>query len=148
MNHDDLVKILESIVPIYALNKSSTLTPEELANELINAVDQSEELSNLSKQEKERFCQKMNDLLMRNFLEFPSKAKNVLESQVELEAEFKKFAEEWRVETGMLSLVTQKSMHPAYQRIIGMGQPVIPLILRDPRTKARPLVLGVEGNYW
>ena len=31
----------------------------------------------------------------------------------------------------MLSLVTQKSMHPAYQRIIGMGQPVAPLIFRD-----------------
>jgi len=131
MNHDDLVKILESIVPIYALNKTSTLTPEELAHELIHAVDESEELSNLSKEEKERFCQRLNDLLMPNFLESPSKAKNVLESQVELETEFKKFAEEWRIETGMLSLVTQKSMHQAYQRIIGMGQPVIPLILRD-----------------
>lgn len=50
---------------------------------------------------------------------------------VELEAEFDKFAEEWRVETGMLSLVTQKSMHAAYQKIISMGQPVVPLILRD-----------------
>jgi hypothetical protein len=132
MNHDDLVKILESIVRVYPLNKTSTLTPEELANELINAVDEYEELSNLSKEEKERFCQKLNDLLTPNdFLEAPSKTKNVLESKVELEAEFKKFAEEWRVETGMLSLVTQKSMHQAYQRIIGMGQPVVPLILRD-----------------
>ena len=56
---------------------------------------------------------------------------NLEKDKVELEAEFKKFAEEWRLETGMLSLVTQKSMHQAYQRIIGMGQPVIPLILRD-----------------
>jgi hypothetical protein len=56
---------------------------------------------------------------------------NLEKDKVELEAEFKKFAEKWRLETGMLSLVTQKSMHPAYQRIIGMGQPVIPLILRD-----------------
>ena len=56
---------------------------------------------------------------------------NLETDKVELEAEFKKFAEEWRLETGMLSLVTQKSMHQAYQRIIGMGQPVIPLILRD-----------------
>ncbi|MEG4290630.1 hypothetical protein Q5692_18840 [Microcoleus sp. C2C3] len=61
----------------------------------------------------------------------PSLLGNLEKDKVELEAEFKKFAEKWRVETGMLSLVTQKSMHQAYQRIIGMGQPVIPLILRD-----------------
>lgn len=147
-NHDDLVNILESIIPIYALKKTYAWTVEELADELIAAVDEFEELSNLSTEEKERFCEKLNDLLMPNsFLESASKAKDVLKvyllpsgipaddfpikSKVELEAEFKKFAEEWRVETGMLSLVTQKSMHQAYQRIIGMGQPVIPLILRD-----------------
>ncbi|MBD2543191.1 hypothetical protein [Planktothricoides raciborskii] len=54
-----------------------------------------------------------------------------IKSQTELETEFKRLAEEWRIDTGMLSLVTQKSMHSAYQRIIGMGQPVVPLILRD-----------------
>jgi hypothetical protein len=54
-----------------------------------------------------------------------------IKSKVKLEAEFNSLAEEWRAETGMLSLVTQKSMHPAYQKIIGMGQPVVPLILRD-----------------
>jgi hypothetical protein len=52
-------------------------------------------------------------------------------SKLELEAEFNNLAEEWRAETGMLSLVTQKSMHPAYQKIISMGRPVVPLILRD-----------------
>jgi hypothetical protein len=54
-----------------------------------------------------------------------------IKSQVELEAEFKSLAAEWRAETRMLSLVAQKSMHPAYQRIIGMGQPIVPLIFRD-----------------
>lgn len=42
-------------------------------------------------------------------------------SRLELEMEFNTLAEEWRAETRMLSFVTQKSMHPAYQRIIGMG---------------------------
>lgn len=54
-----------------------------------------------------------------------------IKSKLKLEAEFNNLAEEWRIETGMLSLATQKSMHPAYQKIIGMGQPVVPLILRD-----------------
>lgn len=131
-DREDLVKILENIVSVYSLNKSSSLTPEELTNELIDGTGEPEGLSKFSKAEKEQFCQRLNDLLMpNNFLEAASKAKNVLKSQVELEAEFNKFAEEWRVETGMLSLVTQKSMHPAYQKIIGMGRPVVPWILRE-----------------
>ncbi|MFM9264640.1 hypothetical protein [Tychonema sp. BBK16] len=54
-----------------------------------------------------------------------------IKSHVELEAEFNSLVEEWRDQTRMLSLVTQKSMNPAYQRIIGMGQPIVPLIFRD-----------------
>jgi len=54
-----------------------------------------------------------------------------IQSKLELEAEFNRLAEKWRTETRMLSLVTHKSMHPTYQRIIGMGKPVIPLILQD-----------------
>jgi hypothetical protein len=34
-NHDDLVNILESIIPIYALKKTYAWTVEELADELI-----------------------------------------------------------------------------------------------------------------
>lgn len=54
-----------------------------------------------------------------------------LKNQLELEAEFKTLAETWRTETGMLSLVAQKSRHPAYQKIIAMGEATVPLILRD-----------------
>lgn len=49
----------------------------------------------------------------------------------EIEATFLELAEQWRRETGMMSLVTKMSMHPAYQRIIGMGQAVVPPILRE-----------------
>jgi hypothetical protein len=48
-----------------------------------------------------------------------------------LEATFLQLAEQWRQETGMLSVVSKIVMYPAYQRIIGMGQPVVPLILRE-----------------
>ena len=50
-----------------------------------------------------------------------------------------KLVEEWHQETGMMSLVSKIVMHPAYQRIIGMGQPVIPLILRE---------LEREPDHW
>lgn len=40
-------------------------------------------------------------------------------------------AERWRSETRFLSSTTDLAMHPAYQRIIGLGPAVIPLILAD-----------------
>ncbi|NJQ96627.1 MAG: hypothetical protein HC784_00755 [Hydrococcus sp. CSU_1_8] len=57
----------------------------------------------------------------------------------EIEATFLELAEQWRRETGMMSLITKMSMHPAYQRIIGMGQAVVPLILRE---------LEQEPDHW
>jgi hypothetical protein len=62
-----------------------------------------------------------------------------LQIREELEKEFMKLVEKWHQETGMMSLVSKIVMHPAYQRIIGMGQPVIPLILRE---------LEREPDHW
>lgn len=61
------------------------------------------------------------------------------QTREELEKEFMELVEEWHRETGMMSLVSKMVMHPAYQRIIGMGQPVIPLILRE---------LEREPDHW
>ena len=47
------------------------------------------------------------------------------------ESEFRPLADQWREETGALSSVSQITMHPAYQRIIDMGERVIPLILQE-----------------
>lgn len=47
----------------------------------------------------------------------------------ELRTEFDRLANRWLEETLVLSNLTYVHMHPAYQRIIGMGQPAIPLIL-------------------
>ena len=57
----------------------------------------------------------------------------------EIEVTFLELAEQWRRETGMMSLVSKMSIHPAYQRIIGMGQAVVPLILRE---------LEQEPDHW
>jgi hypothetical protein len=45
--------------------------------------------------------------------------------------EFNSLANTWKAQTDHLSNVTMKCMHPAYQRIIGMGKTVVPLILND-----------------
>ncbi len=57
----------------------------------------------------------------------------------EIETTFLQLTEQWQRETGMLSVVSKISIHPAYQRIIGMGQPVVPLIMRE---------LEREPDHW
>jgi hypothetical protein len=48
-----------------------------------------------------------------------------------LEERFRELAEIWREETGHMSSAVSASMHPTYQRIIGMGPAAVPLLLRD-----------------
>lgn len=50
--------------------------------------------------------------------------------------EFNSLVEVWRRETGMMSSLEDKFLHPAYQRIIGMGKDALPLILQE--LKQRP----------
>lgn len=52
-------------------------------------------------------------------------------SPKELEALFAKLTAEWRHDTRYLSSTSAMATHPAYQRIIGLGPQVIPLILSD-----------------
>jgi hypothetical protein len=44
---------------------------------------------------------------------------------------FQELARQWREETAHFSSQTQMAMHPAYQRIIGLGPGVLPLIFRE-----------------
>ena len=44
---------------------------------------------------------------------------------------FQSLAETWRREVKFLSSVTEMVLHPAYQRIIGMGTAVVPHLLRE-----------------
>lgn len=49
----------------------------------------------------------------------------------QVEQEFSILAETWYRETLHSSAYLDKILHPAYQRIIGLGKDVIPLILRE-----------------
>jgi hypothetical protein len=62
------------------------------------------------------------------FTEQPAVRQRVVESP---QHAFSALAEEWRRETAPLSSVTEIVLHPAYQRIIGMGPAVLPCILAD-----------------
>lgn len=56
-----------------------------------------------------------------------------------LQQAFASLVDVWRRETLMLSSTTEKALHPAYQRIIGLGPVVVPLVLRE---------LELHGGHW
>ena len=56
-----------------------------------------------------------------------------------LPAKFQELVEIWRRDTMFLSFMQQRALHPAYQRIIGMGLAAVPLILEE---------LQREPNQW
>ena len=49
----------------------------------------------------------------------------------DLQREFSTLAQQWERDTQFSSSATEIAMHPAYQRIIGMGTAAIPLILAE-----------------
>ena len=63
----------------------------------------------------------------------------VVVKQESVESKFIALAEQWQRDTAFLSSITDIAMHPAYQRIIGMGLVAVPLILRE---------LSREPNHW
>ena|ERR1700691_4114556 len=48
-----------------------------------------------------------------------------------LQRRFNKLAKIWKSDTELVSKASKKAMHPACQKIIGMGEAAIPLILKD-----------------
>jgi hypothetical protein len=73
---------------------------------------------------------------------------------------FKELSRLWKRETKLFSNVTKKCTHPYYQKIIGMGKAVVPLILGDLRengpndwfwaltaiTGENPITQAISGN--
>lgn len=51
--------------------------------------------------------------------------------EADLERTFRDLVEKWREDTLYMSSVPRMATHPAYQRIIGMGPAVLPLLLRE-----------------
>ena len=71
-------------------------------------------------------------------ISFAGEANSVgsLKAQSErLRPEFEALSEQWQRETRHLSQIAKKVLHPAYFRIIGMGEPVIPLLLEALRDR-------------
>jgi len=66
-------------------------------------------------------------------IENPKKA---LPDPKKLQEEFHELASTWYRETGKMSSAEQMVLHPAYQKIIGMGEDALPFIFKElKRTK-------------
>lgn len=61
-------------------------------------------------------------------------------------AKFARLATRWKAECGPKSSIIRISMHPVYRQNIGVGEAVLPLILKELEC-SRSLVLGVERDY-
>lgn len=59
--------------------------------------------------------------------------------QIDYASQFRALADEWHRETDHLSSPTQKALHHAYQRIIGIGAPMLPYIYEE---------LAQRGGHW
>ena len=57
----------------------------------------------------------------------------------DVKEEFETLARRWRKETALISSVDDLCTHDAYQAIIGIGPPAVPLILRE---------LELEPGHW
>jgi len=57
----------------------------------------------------------------------------------QLEEKFSDLAQRWRNQVKTMSSTTDRVLHSAYQDVIGMGKPVLPLILRE---------LERNGGHW
>jgi len=53
--------------------------------------------------------------------------------------QFQKLAAQWMEETSSSSILAKRLAHPAYQRIVGMGKPVISILLDE---------LSERPNWW
>lgn len=67
----------------------------------------------------------VNKRIMSSLLTKPN------EKTSELEQEFNELASVWYRETGKLSSAEQIVLHPAYQKIIGMGEDALPFIFKE-----------------
>jgi hypothetical protein len=58
---------------------------------------------------------------------------------------FEALAAEWKQATSLLSSTSAMTSHPAYQAIIALGWPVVPLLLRDLEREPVPWFAAMEA---
>jgi len=92
-----------------------------------------------------------NEIVLRNPKDNRSiKLKAKIEAETEIKPEFENLVKVWKKATHHYSFIRQKIVHPAYLRIIGMGEKVLPFILEELRERPSaswfPALEAISGN--
>lgn len=69
----------------------------------------------------------------------------VPETPAALRERFRRLADQWKEQSRYLSNTAQMAVLPAYQRIIGMGWPAVPLILEELRREPSQWFWALEA---
>ena len=67
------------------------------------------------------------------------------DTQTDLETTFHRLADEWRNETWFISSIKKRISHPAHLKIIGLGRPAIPLIIKEMRSSPDHWFFALEA---
>jgi hypothetical protein len=95
--------------------------------------------------------QDTNEVVLRNPKSNRSiKLKATTETETNTKSEFENLVKVWKKATQHYSFLRQKIVHPAYLRIVGMGEKAIPLILEElkkhPSASWFPALEAISGN--
>lgn len=92
-----------------------------------------------------------NEVVLRNPKDNRSiKLKAKVEAETQIKSEFENLVNVWKKATLHYSFIRQKIIHPAYLRIVGMGDKAIPFILEElqkrPSASWFPALEAISGN--
>lgn len=95
--------------------------------------------------------QDTNEVVLRNPKDNRSvKLKAKVEAETQTKSEFENLVKVWKKATVHYSFIRQKIVHPAYLRIVGMGEKAIPFILQElkerPSASWFPALEAISGN--
>jgi len=95
--------------------------------------------------------QDTNEIVLRNPKDNCSiKLKAKTEAETQIKSEFANLVKVWKKATLHNSFIRQKIVHPAYLRIVGMGEKAIPFILQElterPSASWFPALEAISGN--
>ena len=95
--------------------------------------------------------QDSNEVVLRNPKNNRSiKLKAKVEAETRIKSEFENLVKDWKKATVHYSFIRQKIVHPAYLRIVGMGEKAIPFILEElresPSASWFPALEAISGN--
>jgi len=128
-----LLRAIYSVASFWATDLEMPLP--EFASDVAEALASGDEhQAKLAGENVEAFKSRLIRILEPEAVEATAKAFGLIEPLrlvLDLEREFQRLYQTWRAETRFTSSATEKAMHPAYQRIIGMGQPAVPFVLRE-----------------